>query len=247
MFVVNDPGRIKRPNEEFKNYKGWRPWICREAYRRISLIPDTFISKLVKIMKPPFMHTEFAFLPEGTENIKEMVVYSMTYNGLIKAEYNFSQPIFGFVKIKHPKEKIQKIMRFLDKMVTAKTHRISRWKTSFIPQICRWVSCMQHLPKPNKTTIRWTCSEFTCYILQKAGVIPNTIHASYVDSSELYIILRSIKSCDTNAQSPIKYPAESQIVKNQTSADYQYTHNMPKRKKLPLYNRNNALSSRVLL
>jgi hypothetical protein len=239
---------MKRVEEE---NGGWCSPI-RKLYNKLRRTPDYLAAKWVKLMKPPFMHNQIAFLHSdmGQPGKKEtLCTYNLTYGKLWKADHNYNSNLFGFVKVYTSKEKLQKLIKILEyfeKNQAEIPNTISFWKMSFIPQILRWTCCMRPLPKPTSKTKHWTCSEFTCYVLQKAGIIPTTIHPTYVDTTELYLILRGLPNVDCNAISPIRYPANSSVVPSETSADFVYSHNMPKRKKIPSYDSNSAFSTRVL-
>jgi hypothetical protein len=214
------------------------------------------LAKGIRTLRPPFITVKLAFKNNDvgrSDDNKTLVQYFMSHDGgMYKSDFHFNSDLYGFAEVKVYEDKFRKLLNILNKMVEESKskenpHQFSAWKATNIEQTFRHLSCMLPMPFPDKNTRSWTCSEVVCYVLQEIDLISKTIHPTYVDSSELYLILRGTKGVNTAAESPLHYDAKSTVLKANTSADTRYCHAMKcKRRNIPSYDRTNALSSQVI-
>ena len=217
---------------------------------------QSILARGIRTLRPPFMHVKLAFHHAdvgATSDSKSMTAYFLSFNqGMCKTRFGFTTNLYGFMKVTVPEQTLAKLVGILNRMVeeskhATNPHQVSMWKSSNIGQTARFFCCMSPLPLPNKDTRDWTCSEIVCYVLQEVGVIEKTIHPTYVDSSELFLILKDKTNVDSNALSPIKYDPKGSVKRENTSAETRYCHAMKcQRTKIPSYDKLKFLSSRVI-
>ena len=222
------------------------------TYSRKRKCLDELFASSLRWLRPPFRHTCVAFKPSDLnlfDDGKSLLEYEVSVNGLQRLLDTFDSSLWGFVKITVDETVARRLISLLDRMFKAKKankrlHSLSYWKSTNLPQVGRWVCCLSSLPRPTEKTLSWTCSEIICFALQEVGIIPWDIHPSYVDTTELYLILRGLKCCDSKAICPIirdKVPDASG-----TSADSMFLRFSKPGVSLLEYDSLNALSSRVV-
>jgi hypothetical protein len=217
---------------------------------------QSILAKGIRTLRPPFINVKLAFKNSdvgNTDDNKTLLSYYMSADaGMCKVEFPYKSNLYGFVEIRVREDKFKKLINILNRMSEeskSKTnpHRFSAWKATNIEQTTRHLLCMIPMPLPDKNTRAWTCSEVVCFVLQQIGIIDNLIHPTYVDSSELFLILRGADNVNTSALSPIHYDPNGTIQKENTSAESRYCHAMKcKRRNIPSYDRINSLSSKVI-
>jgi hypothetical protein len=153
-------------------------------------------TKMTEYISPPFCHVKIGIINRDKQGFD---TYSFTKrDGFHHESSNYIHKHFSLVKLTISHCQYNIISDIINNFKIDKEKKyFSNFKMYLLGCSARYYTCMDPSPYPTLKDTGWTCSEFTCFCLQQAGILnPRNMHPSYCSPTMLFYELLLHKDRD---------------------------------------------------